>query len=444
MDVQLPQITQAWIKLKALLMGQPAIIADAESAEGKLSLKDIARIYPHHHPKATVEKTLLYNPIKADLAKDSHAADKDVAALPEAKNAKHKIKQQVDISPLSEHTRFIGREHQFIQLTDSVTRWQQNKGELTAVTGPAGSGVSSFLNQFHHWFLTQQATRQTEAVHITYLSFYHAALTTKETIANLCYCFNINDAPASITAAIALINKQPAHVIIIDDLHKLMLRMMGNYQALVTFATILMETRQRHCWVLGCETYVWHRLSSQYAITNFVKFVIKLDYFGLSEFRDVIQSRIAQIGLHITDNQDDDAEKLAFEQLTKQLHQATGGHSKLACVLIFHALIQDDNHPLTIAPLCLPDLTSLKQCSDDDLFSLAELYVHGGLRIFQHAEIFACSIEQSALKLEYLCRQGLIKAHYSKQDFAQHYYVITPTLTRLIASHLVNHNKLYL
>ncbi|WP_153914230.1 hypothetical protein [Shewanella sp. TC10] len=455
MDVQLPLVSKAWQTVKSLLSGQAPISPDGDSIEGKLSLKEITQLYPRIKPIASeVEKSLLYNPIRPDRQPQIDASltsrsesNSEISAESESAQRPQICSEQTNqhvvtvavtdtAASLTDDSRFIGRDTQRQKVIDAITRWQNNKGELTAVIGPFGSGVSSFLNQFHYQYHLKEP--------VTYLSFYHAALSAKEAIANLCYCFNITDEPKSITAAITLINQQESHVIIIDDLHKLMLRMMGNYQALVTFATVIMETRQQHCWILGCETYVWHRLSSQYSITNFVKTIIRLDYFSLLELRDVIQCKTTNIGLRLTHDGDEDAEKTAFEQLTKQLHQVSGGHSKLACVLLFNALTEDPNHPLTIEPICTPDTTTLKQCSDEDLFSLAELYVHGGLRIFQHAEIFATSVEQSSLKLEYLSRQGLLKAHYSKQDFAQHNYVITPTLTRLIATHLVNHNKLYL
>ncbi|GIU48274.1 hypothetical protein [Shewanella sp. KT0246] len=456
MDVQFPLVAKAWQTIKSLLSGQAPISSDSDSIEGKLSLKEITQLYPRNKPIASeVEKSLLYNPIRpdrqfrtdstfissteptAELSSElSSELSADIGSDQHLQKLSEQTNQNLVTRSLAYDSLFIGRDIQRQKVIDAITRWQNNKGELTAVIGPFGSGVSSFLNQFHYQYhLTEP---------VTYLSFYHAALSTKEAIANLCYCFNITDEPKSITAAISLINQQDSHIIIIDDLHKLMLRMMGNYQALVTFATVIMETRQQHCWILGCETYVWHRLSSQYSITNFVKTIIRLDYFSLLELRDVIQCKTTNIGLILTHDGNEDAEKTAFEQLTKQLHQVSGGHSKLACVLLFNALTEDPNHPLSIEPICTPDTTTLKQCSDEDLFSLAELYVHGGLRIFQHAEIFATSVEQSSLKLEYLSRQGLLKAHYSKQDFAQHNYVITPTLTRLIATHLVNHNKLYL
>ncbi|MFS1437510.1 ATP-binding protein [Shewanella sp. 10N.286.48.A6] len=400
MDIKLPILSTAWQKIKTLLGLEHHALLDEDNIEGKLSLKALANHYPNSSPASEAEQILLYSPLIAGV------------------------------------DTIIGRDTQRQKVTDAIERWQQQKGELTAVIGPFGAGISTLLNQFHQQY--------THSYNVTYLSFYHGVLSTKEAIANLCYCFNITDEPNSITAAIAVINQQPQQIIIIDDLHKLMLRMMGNYQALVTFATILMETRQHHCWILGCETFVWHRLSSQYSITNFVKSIIKMDYFTQQELSEILKQKTDKIPLKINNLSPEEASNGAFDSLCKQLHQASDGHPKLASVLLHAAMVDDGNSPINLSPISSPDLSSLKQCIDEDLFSLAELYVHGGLRVFQHADIFATSIEHSSLKLEYLARQGLVKAHYSKQDFAQHYYFITPTLTRIIAMHLLNHNKLYL
>jgi hypothetical protein len=308
------------------------------------------------------------------------------------------------------------------------------------------------------------------------MSFYQAPLGANDAIAHVCYCFGITP-PNTITETIAAINQQPPQLIMIDDMHKLMLRVMGNNQALVTFATIVMETRKHHCWIISCEIFAWQRLSAQYQIHHFIKHVFQLDYFSETELATIQTKHLLDLGLISNDVMtketataaDKNTKKSTAQQAEqtnnnqanivnpykdqlKQLYTISQGHPKLASLLLQYSLahqvdIGSDNSSNSRSnngiDICRINSSVLQQCQDNDLFSLAEIYVHGGLRVSQHAHIFVITIEQSSLQLEYLARQGLIIAQYSQQDFAEHFYFITPTLSKIVASHLVNHNKLF-
>ncbi|GGQ24921.1 hypothetical protein [Shewanella litoralis] len=384
------------------------------------------------------------------------------------------LQQVLPLRPFYSTERFINRQSQLTQMRDVISLWRNHHGEVSAIVAPAGAGLSAFLG--HMPILLQQIRDDSENTPSPQakslpdkwliMSFYQAPLSAIEAIKNVCHCFNI--APpstitdSSITETIYAINQQTPQLIIIDDLHKLMLRMMGNNQALVTFATIIMETRKHHCWILGCEKYAWQRLSAQYQITHFIKHVITFDYFNANDLAHMQTQQLVALGLISNDYLDkiDDAaneptqksstpDKEAvnpYDDQLKQLHTISQGHPKLATLLLHYSLanqdeISSENHHQT--DICKINSSALQLCQDNDLFSLAEIYVHGGLKVEQHAHIFAQTIEQSSLQLSYLARHGLIIAQYSQQDFAQHFYFITPTLSKIIASYLVNNNKLF-
>ena len=124
-----------------------------------------------------------------------------------------------DISTQSNEVNFIGRETELTAVRQSLAQWRSQQGELTAVIAPFGAGISSFLAQLEHSIeLNEQ---------LCFISFIDAPLSAKSAIAQLCYCFGITAKPESITETIKLINQQPPHIMLIDDLHKLMRRSMG-------------------------------------------------------------------------------------------------------------------------------------------------------------------------------------------------------------------------
>ncbi|WP_351075690.1 ATP-binding protein [Shewanella sp. CAL98-MNA-CIBAN-0140] len=433
MDINLRFFSRLTPWLNSLLTSKASLKTETDDAEqGRISLKTIANQYPLKACRGPITQVILYPSL--------YSSDD-----------------------------FVGRETQISQITDVMNQWRNHHGEISAIVSPAGAGRSSFLGQLPHLLqiIYAQDAKNTLTPAVKPLpaqwllmSFYQAPLSPNEAIAHVCYCFGITP-PTTITETIAAINQQPPQLIMIDDMHKLMLRVMGNYQALVTFATIVMETRKHHCWIISCEKFAWQRLSAQYQIHHFIKHVIQLDYFNATELATIQTKKLLDLGLisndfipksHLlrkvqTNNDQANAVNPYNDQL-KQLCTISQGHPKLATLLLQYSLahqvdISSDNRPSHGIDICRINSSALQQCKDNDLFSLAEIYIHGGLRVAQHGHIFAITIEQSSLQLEYLARQGLIVAQYSQQDFAEHFYFITPTLSEIIASHLVNNNKLF-
>lgn len=358
------------------------------------------------------------------------------------------LKQQISYSVNTDIYHVIGREQAIDQINNAIELWRDNQGELSAIIAPFGAGVSTFIQNI--------VRGQPESEPLLWLSFCKAPLSSKEAIATLYDCFDIQNEPQSITEAIRLINAQPQHIIFLDDIHRLMQRRMGSYQALVTLATILMETRQRHCWIMGCETYVWQRLSSQYQITHFIKTVVQLKYFTQTELTTFLTLYLPDMGINLPhetnntqENEGDSAltiELNALESHTKTLMKICQGQPRLALFILKQSI---DEHKvsklsdLNSKDIFTIDTHALKSLDEESLFALAEIYVHGGLTVEHLSIIFNMSIEESSLKLEFLSRQGLLITQYCESDFARHFYQIPPVLSKIVATHLLNHNKLF-
>lgn len=446
-------------------------------------------------PKATLKT-------ESDDAQKGLISLKTIANQYQPKTGQDPINETMSSQSIYTAEDFVGREAQTKQISDVINLWRNHHGEISAIVAPAGAGLSAFLGQLPSILASLNAQTQDSSTSKAkplpkkrlIMSFYNAPLSASDAIANVCYCFNIPPpevmTDTTITDIIIAINQLPAQLIVIDDLHKLMLRMMGNAQALVTFATIVMETRKHHCWILGCEKFAWQRLSAQYQITHFIKHVITFDYFNAKELASIQTKQLVDLGLigddyltletdkaepnqtqksseatHTESEKNDEVNP--YDDQLKQLYMISQGHPKLAKLLLQYSLTHQadiaqsssnnksdngsknnsnkvtDNNSKQCTDICKVNASVLPLCQDNDLFSLAEIYIHGGLRVAQHAHIFAQTIEQSSLQLAYLARQGLIIAQYSQRDFAQHFYFITPALSKIIASHLVNNNKLF-
>lgn len=411
MAITTDAIIAKWQQLLAYVKPNRSATDQESETTNTLSLKTIAQTYQHHGVRI---------PLKQQISNQSNIGIHHV----------------------------IGREQAIDQINNAIELWRDNQGELSAIIAPFGSGVSTFIQNV----IRGQQTSEP----ILWLSFCQAPLSSKEAIATLYDCFDIQDLPQSITEAIRLINAQPKHIILLDDIHRLMQRRMGSYQALVTLATILMETRQRHCWIMGCETYVWQRLSSQYQITHFIKTVVQLKYFTQTELTTFLTLHLPDIGINLPQESNNADESEADSELTielnaleshsKTLMKICQGHPKLALFILKHSINEHKISKLSELQsknIFNIDTHALKSLDEESLFALAEIYVHGGLTVENLSIIFNMSIEESSLTLEFLSRQGLLITQYCESDFARHFYQIPPVLSKIVAMHLLNHNKLF-
>jgi hypothetical protein len=89
------------------------------------------------------------------------------------------------------------------------------------------------------------------------------------------------------------------------------------------------------------------------------------------------------------------------------------------------------------------DVSGLRQLEADDLFTLAELAVHGSLKSEEHCQIFRLPAENSQLQLHHLCNRHLVERLDPDGGSTAASYRITPILSALVSDHLYKSNYLY-
>lgn len=333
--------------------------------------------------------------------------------------------------------RFVGREAELAVLTEALQDWRNNRASLTALTGPHGSGITTLLNQLR--------AMVTPAETLSYLSLADRPCSATEALKAFNAIFDFDIPPETVVEAVQAINALPRRIIVIDDAHMLLSRKMGNLAAVQAFGAVLVATQHHHCWIIGCAKQAWRRLSFLYQCDKYFKRLIEIDYFGAEPLAEIIERRFDGLGYQWQERvglSEDSSDPM--KSRFKRLHDLSSGLPEMAFFFLLYAMeIEPSSKAISLQPFSKLDTAIIKDCNEDELFSLAEIYIHGVLGHVDHEILFRLNPEQSLLRLERLCRIGILHRIATNKHYTSNSYYLSPILAQAMVAHLVVSNKLY-
>ena len=314
--------------------------------------------------------------------------------------------------------RFVARAGDLEALGTSIERWQRGHPVMVAVTGPQGCGITSFLNQVPS-LLDANTVCHSEPLGERLRS-------SADVLAMMARLFNLQTVADSVAALIDELNAAAPRVLLLDNAHFLVFRVMGARDAARTLGAVMVATQRRHLWIMGCRRQAWRRMMYLHQVERFFTDVLELEYFSTEQLGDVIAARQAATPTEeVPDNK------------LQRLQQLCRGKPGLGFLYLQCGEASESGD---IRPL---DLSVFKQLEMDDLFTLAELAVHGSLHLEEYCQIFRLSIENSQLRLQHLCNQGLVERLDPDGSNPAVRYRVTPVLSGLVSDHLYKSNYLY-
>lgn len=321
--------------------------------------------------------------------------------------------------------RFIGREDALERLNSALSDWRSGRASMVSIQGPQGAGISSLLAQI-------TTLIQADEVLVSE-RFCNRLRNTADVLQLFARTLGLSNVPASVDELIEILQQTEPRIILLDDAHLLAFRVMGTRTAVRTFGSILVASQPRHLWILGFRRHAWRRLSYLHQADRYFSHNIELDFFSSDELKAVITQRFASAQIEIDWPTQD----------WNRLHQYSHGKPDLAFLysqLLAAQLPTENDQPEVLRPV---DLSALKSLEMEELFSLAELAVHGTLCSNEHQQIFRETANGSLMRLEHLCNRGLVERFAPACGDTTQQYRITPVLSGLIAEHLYKVNYLY-
>ncbi|MBU0752611.1 MAG: ATP-binding protein [Gammaproteobacteria bacterium] len=309
---------------------------------------------------------------------------------------------------------FVGREAYLQRLQKTVDAWRQQRPELVAVVGPPGCGVTSLLRQIET--LLEAGER------VDYHALDGRPASAVDALASCAALFDIATVPGSVEELAARINALEPRLIVLDNGHFLACRIMGASQAVRTFGALMVATQERHQWVLGCNDEAWRRLGYVHRADRFFEEVIELAPFEREGLGALLAARLRSAGVALALPEGEAADPAAAEDtdapaavgLTDSriatLQQLSLGRPAPAFFHLLRALeVPTDATALILHPFVRFDYAALDALARMEMFTLAEIAVHGGLTAPEHCSLLHLADHDSQMLLQRLCAMGLLE-----------------------------------
>ena len=203
---------------------------------------------------------------------------------------------------------------------------------------------------------------------------------------------------------------------------------------------LMVGTRQRHLWVLGCNEQAWKRLGYLHGADRYFSDLVALPPFSEQELGAMLDRRLplAGVDLGLAPTPDEPAPPPSSALPLETLARLSNGHPRLALALVRKGLkpAPEDGQILKL-PHKL-DASVLGGLVSEELFTLAETAVHGCLSPTEHQEVFRCPLIESRMQLAELHNRRLLA-----RDAERMHYRLEPVTAPLIVDHLQRKNLLY-
>jgi len=247
----------------------------------------------------------------------------------------------------------------------------------------------------------------------------------------------------SVEELLERINALPASVFVIDNGQYLTCRVMGAHDAIRIFGAVMVATQQRHLWVLGCEQFAWRRLTYVYHADRYFTDRIELGMLSAAELDECLATRQQLSGVELNSAMAGGDKDLPddLEAELPTLYKLSNGKPDFAFFYYLGGLqVNPENKLLDMKRGAALDFTALKSLIRDELFTLAEVAVHGSMTIDDHRALFRTSHEQSWLLLERLYQQCLLDKDQTDHETG---YRLVPVYSEVISRYLTSNNYLY-
>lgn len=327
------------------------------------------------------------------------------------------------IGALKNREFLVGKEEHLETLGDLFRRWQEGKLCSVAVVGPNGSGKTSLINCF-------QSELGNKAP-ILRLGIEQRIHCEQQLIELCCRWFELPSLPENLADLEAQLLQLPPTVLIVENIHRLLLRTPGGLECLRAFLRLVLASRRRLLWVITCRKYPWQRMQHLLQIDRYFSHQLQTLFGTQAEMRDALLLRLQTSSYPVIflknstngsepNNNNSDQETLQ-ERFFADLFTASRGNMQAA--LYYWLLCLDYDHhreSLTVRPLGKLDYGSLRSLDRQQFYALAEIIAHGELTAAEHAAIFACDLLRSDMLLGHLVQLNLLE-YAAEEDEAGRY-----------------------
>lgn len=366
------------------------------------------------------------------------------------------------LEPVQDATFLAGRAAELAEVLTRWRRWREEDEVPLVVRGYPGAGVTSFLNGCEAMFTEHGAS-------IARLEVPDRLRSEPELVGELARVLGVDDTDTMDGLAAHILAAPPddvPHVIILDGLEHLYLRVPGGTDPLERLLTLMSETEPRTFWLAGVGQPAWQLMAKAEPIAVAQVDDLLLGALSVDRLKETVLQRHRRSGLRLRFVEPREGRALLRRRLRRlrgteghqrlleddffdQLHRISGGNLKLA---LFHWLLaadfESEEGAVSMRPLVRPDFAVLDALDASQNFTLKALLEHRTLTLDEHRAVFRLPRQESYQVFEALQNRRLIeelapagsrKARESGIERASRYR-IRPLLVGAVTSHLRTRN----
>lgn len=366
------------------------------------------------------------------------------------------------LEPVQDSTFLVGRTAELAEVLTRWRRWREEDEVPLVVRGYPGAGVTSFLNGCEAMFVEHGAS-------IARLEVPDRLRSEAELVGKLARVLGVDEADTMDGLAARILAAPPddvPHVVILDGLEHLYLRVPGGTDPLERLLTLMSETEPRMFWLAGVGQPAWQLMAKAEPIAVAQVDDLLLGPLSVDRLREIVLQRHRRSGLRLRFVEPREGrallrrrvrrlrgteghQRLLEDDFFEQLHRISDGNLKLA---LFHWLLaadfESEEGVVSMRPLIRPDFTVLDALDTSQNFTLKALLEHRTLTLDEHRAVFRLPRHESYQVFEALQNRRLIEelAPAGSREVGQSEverasrYRIRPLLVGAVTSHLRTRN----
>lgn len=309
------------------------------------------------------------------------------------------------------------RVEELAQMRSALLDWSANRvSGLIAIIGEPGSGKSELL--LHSDALCAEVLPDLPRLHLTMEGRKSEPQALLDWLAgSLDITLDPSlPLPERTQALIDAIERRPASIYLIDDLHHAVLRAVGGFSGIKTLLRILHSTSEEHLWICTFHRPTWSYLTGVRSSINLDVFRLRIDLEPLTSraLGDWVRLRAEHAGLslsfanlagnHRPTLEGDQSRKRAEHAYWRLLADSSLGIPSVAWQLFVPGLHSGPTpETVEVAMFSSPSSAKLEASSDFELFVLAAIVVHDSLDTEALAEVLNApmvQVQESRRQLE--------------------------------------------